>query len=85
MKREDIMKKNMDLLNEFMKYAFDHPQVLEKIPSGAEVVILPLDDPALMRENKKMADALIKAGKQVVLIKLRRPEPVTPELELVKR
>lgn len=85
MKKEDVMRKNMDLLNEFMKYAFDHPQILEKIPSGAEVIILPSDDPDLMRENKKTADAHVKAGKQVVLVKFRKPEPVTPELELVKR
>lgn len=84
MKKEDITRKNLDLLNEFMKYAFDHPDVLDKIPSGAELIILPSDDPDLMRENKNMADAHVKAGKQVVLVKFRRPEPVNPELELVK-
>jgi hypothetical protein len=85
MKKEDIMKKNMDLLNEFMKYAFDHPQVLDKIPSGAELIILPLDDPQLMGKNKKMAEIHRKAGKQVVLVKFRKPEQVTPELELMKK
>ena len=68
MKKENRMRENLDLLNEFMKYAFDHPQILDKIPSGAEVVILPLDDPDLMRENMKMAENHIKAGKQVVLV-----------------
>ena len=85
MKKENRMRENLDLLNEFMKYAFDHPQILDKIPSGAEVVILPLDDPDLMRENKKMAEIHIKAGKQVVLVKFRRPQPVAPEFELVKK
>lgn len=85
MKQEEVMRNNMDLLNEFMKYAFDHPQILEKIPSGAEVIILPSDDPDLMLENKKAADAHLAAGKQVVLVKFRRPEPVAPELELAKR
>ena len=83
MKKEDIVRKNMDLLNEFMRYAFDRPQVLDKIPNGAEVIILPLDDPDLMEENKKMMDVYVKAGKQVVLVKFRKPEPVSPELELV--
>jgi hypothetical protein len=77
-------RKNLDLLNEFMKYAFDHPDILDKIPGGAELIILPSDDPDLMLENKNMADAYVKAGKQVVLVKFRRPEPVAPELELVK-
>lgn len=85
MKKADAMRKNLDLLNEFMKYAFDHPQILDKIPSGAEVVILPLNDSDLMRENKKIAEDHSKAGKQVVLIKFRTPELVAPELEVMKR
>jgi hypothetical protein len=85
MKKENRTRENLDLLNEFMKYAFDHPQILDKIPSGAEVVILPLDNPDLIRENKKMAETHIKAGKQVVLVKFERPQPVAPEFELVKR
>lgn len=84
MKKENMIRENLDLLNEFMKYAFDHPKILDKIPSGAEVVILPLDNPDLMRENMKMAEIHIKAGKQVVLVKFRTPEPVAPELELMK-
>ena len=60
MKKEDITRKNLDLLNEFMKYAFDHPKILEEIPTGAELIILPSDDPDLIRENKNMADAHVK-------------------------
>lgn len=30
-----------------MKYAFENPEVLEKIPPDAELVILPIDDPEL--------------------------------------
>jgi len=32
MKKETIVKKNLDLLDEFMKYAFDHPDILDDIP-----------------------------------------------------
>jgi len=31
MKKELSVKKNLDLLNEFMKYAFDNPEVMDKI------------------------------------------------------
>lgn len=85
MKKENMIRANLDLLNEFMKYAFDHPQILDKIPSGAEVVILPLDNPDLMQENMKMAEIHMKAGKQVMWVKFRTPEPVAPELELMKK
>ena len=84
MRKEDEIRKNLDLLNEFMKYAFENPQVLDQIPSGAEVIILPLDDPEMMRQNRKMADAYAKTGRPVILVKLRKPEVVSPELELLK-
>ena len=32
MKRESVVRKNLDLLDEFMKYAFDHPEILDEIP-----------------------------------------------------
>ena len=51
--KSEVIKKNLDLINEFMKYAFDHPDVLDKIPMDAELVILPIDDPELYNENKK--------------------------------
>ncbi len=56
--KDAAVKKNLDLLNEFMKYAFDNPEVLEKIPPEAEIVILPIDDQELCVYNKKMADKL---------------------------
>jgi hypothetical protein len=83
MKQELAVKKNLDLLNEFMKYAFDNPEVMDKIPPEAELVILPVDDQQLSKYNKKMADKLHSQGKTVILVKMKRPEPVVPELELM--
>ena len=60
--KDEVIKKNLDLINEFMKYAFDHPDVLDKIPMDAELVILPIDYPELYNENKKTADSLLKKG-----------------------
>jgi hypothetical protein len=84
MKKEIAVKKNLDLLNEFMKYAFDNPEVMDKIPPEAELVILPVDDRKLCEYNKKMADKMYSQGKSVVLVKMKRPEPTVPELELMK-
>ena len=58
MKKELAVKRNLDLLNEFMKYAFENPEVMDKIPPEAELVILPVDDQKLSDSNKKMADKL---------------------------
>ena len=83
MMKESAIKKNLDLLNEFMRYAFDNPEVLEKIPPEAEVVILPVDDQELCEYNKKMADRMFSQGKTIVLVKMKRPKPLVPELELM--
>ena len=44
MKKDVAIKKNLELLNEFMKYALEDLDVMDKIPPEAELVILPLDD-----------------------------------------
>ncbi|GAN31697.1 MAG: hypothetical protein DYG83_06870 [Candidatus Brocadia sp. AMX2] len=81
--KNKIIKKNLDLLNEFMKYAFEHPEVLDKIPPEAELVILPTNDPDLCAVNKKMADSLVKKGKKVVVVELEKPKTVIPKIELL--
>lgn len=81
--KNKIIKKNLDLLNEFMKYAFEHPEVLDKIPPEAELVILPTNDHDLCAVNKKMADSLVKKGKKVVVVELEKPKIVIPKIELL--
>lgn len=83
MKKEQAVKKNLDLLNEFMKYAFENPKVLENIPPEAELIILPIDDSQLYEYNKKTAYKMISKGKKVVCVKMKKPEIPAPELELM--
>ena len=80
MKKEQAIKKNLDLLNEFMKYAFENPKVLEGIPPEAELIILPIDDPELYEYNKKAADKMMSKGGKVVFVKMKKPEIPFPEL-----
>ncbi|HHT9136177.1 MAG TPA: DUF5647 family protein [Candidatus Wunengus sp. YC60] len=81
--KDKIIKNNLDLLNEFMKYAFEHPEILDKIPPEAELVILPTNDPELFAVNKKMADSLIKKGKKVVVVEIEKPKSIVPKIELL--
>lgn len=71
MKRESIVRKNLDLLDELMKYAFDHPDILDDVPRDASLVILPEGDSSLQKENRKMMSRLKAKGEEVVAIKLR--------------
>lgn len=74
MERDDLAKRNLDLLNGFMRYAFDHPAILDQIPQDAQIVILPTNDPELSAENRQIATTLSARGEKVVLIKLKKSE-----------
>ena len=81
MKKETAVKKNLDLLNELMKYAFEKPTVLDEIPPDAELVILPVDNPALFERNKSMGERLVSRGRKVIFVKMKKPEIPTAEFE----
>ena len=81
--KNKIIQKNLDLLNEFMKYAFAHPEVLNKIPPDAELILLPTNDIKLRAENKKMANSLRKKGKKVVVVEIAKPKAIVPKIELL--
>ena len=83
MKKDLAVKKNLDLLNEFMKYAFENPEILERIPAEAELIILPIDDPELSEYNRKTADKILSRGEKVIFAKMKKPEILIPELELL--
>ncbi len=83
MKKKQAVKKNLDLLNEFMKYAFENPKVLEDIPPEAELIILPTDDLELYEYNKKIANKMVSKGKKIVCVKMEKPEIPAPVLELM--
>jgi len=83
MSKKEIVRKNLELLDIFMKYAFDNPEVLDKIPENAQVVILPENDPELYEENTKIIEAHRKKRMPVAIFRMKIPEPVTPELQEV--
>jgi hypothetical protein len=80
MKRETTIKGNLDLLDTFMKYAFDHPEILDDIPPDAELVILPRGDPELYEANKRLAESLSREGKKVVVVNLQKPRIPKPKI-----
>jgi hypothetical protein len=47
--------KNQTLSFEFERYLLERPETLAQIPSGAEIVLLPKDDPELYRINLRAA------------------------------
>ena len=83
MKKETVVAGNLDLLDEFMRCAFAHPELLDQIPPDAELVILPLDDPELSEHNHRMAKRIVSKGGKVVLVRLKKPQMPVVELEVM--
>ena len=44
MTEQEVFAKNLILSTEFDRYILEHPEVAEKIPLNAQVVLLPEDD-----------------------------------------
>jgi hypothetical protein len=83
MTRDEVIKKNLDLHAEWMKYAFEHPDVLDQIPKGAVLVILPEDDKDLYNENYKVLENNKKKGIPVFVVTMRMPKPQISSIEII--
>lgn len=83
MTKDYIIKKNLDLHAEWMKYIFENPDVLDRIPKGAVLVILPEDDKELYEENYKILEENKKKGITVFVVKMRMPKPHISNIEVI--
>ena len=79
MSNKEIIYKNLEQHSLFMQYALEHPEILEEIPPGAEVVFIPEDKPELAKINLKSAKAKEAKGEKVVYLKVK----VTPETRTI--
>jgi len=75
--RETIVEKNITLSFEFERYILEHPDVLERIPQGAEIVLLPRDDPELYRINLEAVRRAQREGdtRSVVYVEIEALAP----------
>lgn len=83
MTKDDIIKKNLDLHAEWMKYVFENPDMLDKIPKGATLVILPEDDKELYEENCRVLEEEKKKGNTVFVVKMKVPKPQISNIEII--
>ncbi len=45
MRKDEIVKKNVSLVFDFLRYLTEHPEMIEKIPDGCELEFLDKDFP----------------------------------------
>ena len=50
MKKDEIVKKNISLSFDFLRYLTDHPELIKKIPDGCELEFLDKDFPLIEAE-----------------------------------
>jgi len=68
-------KKNINLSIEFSKYIFEHPELEDKIPKGAQVVLLPEYDKELCSYNLMIAEKQKEKGQPVVHVRIDKLLP----------
>lgn len=83
MTKDEIIKKNLDLHAEWMKYVFDHPEVLDRIPEGSILVILPEDDKELYAENSRVLEENKKKGLPIFVVTMKTPKPQITNIEVI--
>lgn len=72
MTREELFKKNQQLSTEFELYLFEHPEIEEKIPDNAMIVLVPEYDQELAEKNIELAEANKEPGQTIVYVKVER-------------
>ncbi len=88
LKEQELVRKNLVLGLEFDKYLIEHPALIEKIPQGADVVLLPEYDRELYEANMRLARKRAKEGEKVVFVRIKKLAPpaksrlIRPRLEI---
>lgn len=72
MKERKLIEKNMELSFEFIRYLVDHPEVEKKIPSDAQVVMLPEYDEELKRFNLRNSKRHRGKSQPVVYVRIKK-------------
>lgn len=84
MRKEDLFRKNHLLGVEFDRYLLEHPELMEQIPEGAEIIFLPEDDPDLLQENLKIVkDKKLESG-AVLMVRIGKLSPPRSRLQDVR-
>ena len=50
MRKDEVVKKNISLVFDFLRYVTDHPELIEKLPGGCELEFLDKDFPLIEPE-----------------------------------
>ena len=69
---KELIDKNIGLSIEFSKYIFEHPELEDKMPKGAQVILLPEYDKELCEYNLMIAEKQREREQPVVYVKIKK-------------
>lgn len=72
MTSEELFRKNQQLSTEFELYLLEHPDIEDKIPDNAMIVLLPEYDRELAEKNIELAEANKEAGQTIVYVRVEK-------------
>ncbi len=85
MNRDEQFRRNHRLFSIFLRQAFRDPDLVEAVPDKADIILLPDNDPELLRENLKLLRKMQDEGRQPLPIQIRLvPETHTVLMPRVK-
>jgi len=74
-REKEMVERNIELSAEFSRYLFEHPEMEEKIPTDAEIILLPEFDHELKEFNVNLGKDAETAGTKVVYISIKEIRP----------
>ncbi|MBS3906413.1 MAG: hypothetical protein KGZ49_05160 [Syntrophaceae bacterium] len=86
---KEFFDKSLTLSFEFSRYIIAHPEMEEKIPRGALVILLLEDDPVFNKRAMELAQTNKEVSQPVVVVRIQKLLPptesrlVNPRLEMV--
>ncbi len=67
---QDVVKRNLQLVQELMQYLYQNPHLLQSLPEDFELVVLPDDDPEIRLFNLELLDTQRDIGKPIVFARM---------------
>ena len=74
-KEKEMIERNIELSAEFSRYLFEHPELEEKIPIGAEIIFLPEFDQELKEYNLKLGKDIESEDGKVAYVAIKNMRP----------
>ncbi len=77
----EMLERNLELQTAFMRYLFNHPELLDHLPDDFWLVILPDDDPELGQRNLGLLGQRGNGDKPVIIVRMRTRQPLDLEAQ----